>query len=81
MAANTVNKDEITFEVKEKIAVCNSSANMWSLMLNKISWNGREPKGLDLRWWDPKMEHCRKGITLSEEDARGLMVALQEYFA
>lgn len=78
--AKKVEQNEITFEVVERIAVCNSSPNMWSLMITRTSWNGREPRGLDLRWWAPNMDRCRKGLVLSEEDARGVLAALQTYF-
>ena len=79
--AKTEEKKEIKFEVIERIAVCNSTPNMWSLMITRTAWNGREPRGLDLRWWDPHMQRCRKGIILSEEDARGVLAALQTYFS
>ena len=45
--------------------------------INLVSWNGAEPK-YDIRNWHPNREKCGKGITLTEEEARILMDALNE---
>ena len=71
--------DKITCEIVEQIAELSTSGS-WALELNKVSWNGREPK-LDIRSWDEMHEKCSKGITLTEEEAYKLMEALQDYFA
>ncbi len=52
-------------------------------LLCLVSWNGR-PKKLDIRLWldDKEQEELSpgKGITLTDEEARLLLSALQEYF-
>ena len=54
---------EISFEIVEHIGTL--SEGSWNLELNKVSWNGKEPK-YDLRSWDPEHKKCGKGITLNE---------------
>ena len=39
----------------------------YSILLNKISWNGGEPK-YDIRDWAPEHEKMGKGVTLSEDE-------------
>ena len=39
--------------------------------LNKISWNGGEPK-YDIRDWAPGHEKMGKGVTLSEDEIEKL---------
>lgn len=45
--------------------------------LNKISWNGEEPK-YDIRDWAPEHEKMGKGITLSEKEMAKLKTLLQK---
>ncbi len=65
----------IKFEIVNEIAVI-SDDGKWRLELNRVSWNGREPK-YDLRKWAPNHEKMSKGITLSDEE----VVKLAEVFA
>jgi hypothetical protein len=58
---------DIKFEIQETIGVLSEGAKGWSKELNRISWNGREPK-YDLRDWAPEHEKMGKGITLSKEE-------------
>ena len=44
-----------------------------------VSWNKADPN-YDIRNWHPGREKCGKGITLTEEEARALMNALEEVF-
>lgn len=48
----------------------------WRKELNKISWNGAEPK-YDIRDWAPDREKMGKGVTLTEEEALKLKELLQ----
>lgn len=64
------------FEIKEEIAVI-SQRNKWTLELNRVSWNGADPK-LDLRAWSADHEKMSKGITLTDDEAAALCTALQE---
>lgn len=52
-----------------------TSTSGWNTELNRISWNGNEPK-YDLRSWSPDHSKMGKGITLSEE-----LIALAELLA
>lgn len=45
----------------------------WKLEINKVSWNGNNPK-YDIRIWDRFHKRMSKGITLSKED----LIALRD---
>ena len=55
-------------EIIEEIGVLSENAKGWRKELNKISWNGAEPK-YDIRDWAPDREKMGKGVTLTEEEA------------
>lgn len=65
----------IKYDITEKIAVL-SERGSWSKELNKVSWNDRPPK-FDLRDWNHEENKMGKGVTLTDEEARVLMEALQ----
>ena len=62
------NREEITFEIKEHIAVINTSETGWTREVNLVSWNGTKPK-VDVREWDPDHQRMSRGITLTEAEA------------
>ena len=64
---------DFKYEIVEHIGTLSESAKGWTKELNKISWNGGEPK-YDIRDWAPEHEKMGKGVTLSEEE----MVKLKE---
>lgn len=66
---------EIKFDIVKRIAILSETKGGWTLELNLISWNDREPK-YDLREWSPDKEKMSKGITLSREDLTSLREAL-----
>ena len=68
---------EITYEIKEELAVLSESSKGWTKELNLISWNGAEPK-YDIRDWAPQREKMGKGITLTKEEMEALVVAMTE---
>jgi hypothetical protein len=68
---------EIKFEIINTVGVLSESSKGWSKELNLISWNGREPK-YDIRDWDPEHEKMGKGVTLTEEELKGLKQLLLE---
>ncbi len=49
----------------------------WTLEVNEVSWNGRDPK-LDIRDWAPNHERCGKGTTLSLAQGVALGVFARE---
>ena len=62
------NREEITFEIKEHIALLNTSETGWTREVNLVSWNGTKPK-VDVREWDPDHQRMSRGITLTETEA------------
>ena len=57
---------ELQYEIVNEIGTI-SDDGKWRLELNRISWNGREPK-YDLRRWAPGHEKMGKGITLTDDE-------------
>ena len=68
---------DIKFEIINNIGVLSESSKGWTKELNLISWNGREPK-YDIRDWDPEHQKMGKGVTLTEEELKGLKQLLLE---
>ena len=66
----------VTYEIINEIGVV-SDDGKWRLELNRISWNGLEPK-YDLRKWSPNHEKMGKGVTLTEEELIALSEILSE---
>lgn len=62
---------DFKYDIVETIGTISESPRGWTKELNRISWNGREPK-YDLRDWAPGHEKMGKGITLSVEELRNL---------
>lgn len=69
---------EFQFEITEKIAVLDRGRNKWTVELNRVSFNGGDPK-LDLRSWSPE-GRMGKGIVLNEQVAKNLFLALADYY-
>lgn len=65
----------IKYDIVAKIAVL-SERGTWSKEINKVSWNDR-PAKFDIRDWNHEDGKMGKGVTLTEEEARALMEALQ----
>ncbi len=66
----------VTYEIINELGVV-SDDGKWRLELNRISWNGREPK-YDLRKWSLNHEKMGKGVTLTEEELIALSEILSE---
>lgn len=73
---NFIMKQDFKYEIINNIGVI-SENNTWAKELNRVSWNGNEPK-YDIRDWSKKHEKMGKGITLSEEELRSLKKILDE---
>lgn len=58
---------ELKYEIINKIGVISSSTKGWHTELNRVSWNGAEPK-YDIRSWSSDHSKMGKGITLSESE-------------
>lgn len=62
---------EFKFEIVEHLGVLSTSPNGWTKELNRVSYNGAEPK-FDLRSWSEDHEKMSKGITLSMDEFEAL---------
>ncbi|WP_438831818.1 YdbC family protein [Streptococcus pluranimalium] len=58
---------EFTFEIVEKLLVLSENDKGWTKELNRVSFNGAEPK-FDIRTWSPDHSKMGKGITLTNEE-------------
>lgn len=67
---------EIQYEIVKEIAVLSTSDSGYTKELNMIAWNGNGAK-YDIRSFSPDREKCGKGVTLTQEEAVGLLKALQ----
>ena len=67
---------EIQYEIVKEIAVLSKSGSGYTKEINLISWNGNEPK-YDIRSFSPDREKCGRGITLTEQEVKMLLEALQ----
>ena len=59
-------ESSIKYEIINEIGVI-SEEGKWRLELNRVSWNGNEPK-YDLRKWSPGHEKMGKGVTLTDDE-------------
>ena len=62
---------EFRFEIVEHLGVLSEAANGWRKELNRVSYNGAEPK-FDLRSWNDDHTKMSKGITLSVDEFEAL---------
>ncbi len=67
----------IKFEVKRKIGSLSNNSQVWNKELNLISWNDREPI-YDLRLWKVDSEEPGKGITLTKEELKELVMIIKD---
>lgn len=72
MAKNT----EFKYEITKHIATL-SESNGYTVEVNMISYNDKEPK-LDIRKWDRNKDVMLKGISLSADEVKALVEALKE---
>lgn len=72
--------EDFKFEITKKIAVLSTNKSGWTVELNMVSYNDREPK-YDIRNWSPDHKKMGKGVTLTqEEEVQRLLEALEEEF-
>ena len=65
------------FIINEEIAVLSHKPGGWTLELNIVSFNGKEPK-YDLREWKDDHTSLHSGCRFSECDLKPLMEAIQK---
>ncbi|CAM3281867.1 YdbC family protein [Streptococcus pluranimalium] len=68
---------EFTFEIVEKLLVLSKNDKGWTKELNRVSFNGAEPK-FDIRTWSPDYSKMGKGITLTNEEFQVLVEEFQK---
>ena len=61
MAFNT----DFKFEIINKLGIISESSKGWKKELNRVSWNGGEPK-YDIRDWNENHDKMGKGIMIPE---------------
>ena len=64
-------KKEVKYEIINNMGVVSEQSSGWKKELNRVSWNGGEPK-YDIRDWSPDHKKMGKGITLTEAELRAL---------
>ena len=62
---------EFRFEIVEHLEVLSEAPNGWKKELNRVSYNGADPK-FDLRSWNEDHSKMSKGITLSVDEFEAL---------
>lgn len=67
---------DFKYDIVEKIGILSESTKGWTKELNRISWNGGEPK-YDIRDWAPDREKMGKGVTLTGDEAAKLLELLK----
>ncbi|MDR0286681.1 MAG: hypothetical protein LBI03_03085 [Clostridiales bacterium] len=58
---------EITYTIKNHLAVLSSTGKGWKKEFNLVSWNGGPVKA-DIREWSPDKKSMKKGITLDRDE-------------
>ena len=72
--------DKITYKITDHLAVLSiNEKSGWAVEANIVSWNNG-PEKLDIRAWNPDHNKMAKGITLTEEEAKRLALALKDLF-
>lgn len=67
---------EFTFEIVEKLLVLSENDKGWTKELNRVSFNGAEPK-FDIRTWSPDHTKMGKGITLTNDEFKVILDAFR----
>ena len=67
---------EFTFEIVEELLVLSENDKGWTKELNRVSFNGAEPK-FDIRTWSPDHTKIGKGITLTNDEFKVILDAFR----
>ena len=71
--------EELKFEIVQHFGVLKERKNGWRKEINKVSWNGAEPKW-DIREWNEEHDKSSKGATLSDDEAKILFEIFNSVF-
>ena len=77
MAARKTDRTELKYEIINNVGIIAGQPSGWKKELNRISWNGGEPK-YDIRDWSPDHGKMGKGVTLTEAELRSLKTIIDE---
>ncbi len=76
--------DAFTYEILNHIGTLKTfegaDGKEWTREVNIVSWNGNDPK-IDIREWNDTHTKMSKGITLRDDEAERLTMALHNYFS
>lgn len=64
-------KNDFKYEIINELGIISENLRGWRKELNRVSWNGSEPK-YDIRDWASSREKIGKGVTLTEYELRKL---------
>ncbi|MBF7094014.1 hypothetical protein IYQ92_01740 [Streptococcus sp. HF-1907] len=67
---------EFTFKIEEHLLTLSTSEKGWTKELNRVSFNGGEPKW-DIRSWNPDHTKMGKGVTLTNEEFKIILDAFR----
>ena len=70
-------KKDLKYEIINRVGIVGEQTSGWKKELNRISWNGGEPK-YDLRDWSPNHDKMGKGITMTEAELRSLKAIIDK---
>lgn len=73
-------KNEVRFEILEKLGKVCTYETGWSMELNVVKWNDDEEYIYDIRSWDPEHERLTYGLRLSKEEIDALVEAYETEF-
>lgn len=73
-------RDDFTYDIIDSYGAIAVSPSGWTKELNRVSWNGKEPK-FDIREWSPDHGRMRRGVTFTEEEALELRDLLETAIA
>ena len=69
--------NEFKFEIVKNLAVLSTERSGWTKELNLVSYNDAPPK-YDIRSWDPNHEKMGKGVTLSKDEMKLIIEAMDD---
>lgn len=67
---------DFSFEITERLLVLSKTDKGWTKELNRVSFNGAEPK-FDIRMWNEDHTKMGKGITLTNEEFKVILDAFR----
>jgi len=72
------NENNVSWEIKEQLAVLKENSTGWKKELNIVSWNGGSPK-FDIREWSEDHLRMSRGVTFSMEEGKKVCDIMNRY--